>query len=268
MKQCKKIEQKTVFVKSKTCESFAAEPSESSRRGAAILLAGGSGSRMRGAVKDKVLESLVGKPVILHSFEAFLKSGKVGEIVFVCRDSAQEKAIRVAIKNFFGKLGDVKIKYTRGGAERQDSVLNGLKEISDKSALVFIHDGARPLVGVENIERLADAAMRDGASVLASRVADTIKRVAKNKKDLSACKLDDLDRKRLWAMQTPQVFIAKKIESAYESVKKNSLLITDDVAAATLAGAKVTIVENIYPNPKITVPQDIAFVEFLLSLKK
>jgi len=100
---------------------------------------------------------------------------------------------------------------------------------------------------------------------LASRVSDTIKRVAKNKKDLSKCKLDDLERKRLWAMQTPQVFICGEIEKAYKHIKKNKIAITDDVAAATVMGGKVSIVENLSANVKITVPEDIAFIEFLKS---
>lgn len=230
----------------------------------AILLAGGSGKRMRGTVKDKVLALLEGMPVILHSFKTFIESGCIDEVVFVCRDDAQIKQIRSAIKKFFKKVSVV-IKFTYGGAERQDSVLNGLKEASDKHGLAFIHDGARPMITIENVRALAEVALKDGASVLASRVSDTIKRVAKNKKDLSKCKLDDLERKRLWAMQTPQVFICGEIEKAYKHIKKNKIAITDDVAAATVMGGKVSIVENLSANVKITVPEDIAFIEFLKS---
>lgn len=229
---------------------------------AAILLAGGSGKRMRGAVKDKVLEPLLGLPVILHSFKAFAESGCVGEIIFVCRDAAQIKEIKAAIKKHFGK-NKTPVKFALGGAERQDSVLNGLREVSDAGGLAFIHDGARPMIDAENVAGLCRAASKDGAAVLAARVSDTIKRVAKNKKSLSKCRLCDLDRSRLWAMQTPQVFAAKKIRAAYEYVKKRGLAVTDDAAAAAAAGARITIVENLRPNVKITVPQDIAFIEFL-----
>ncbi len=230
----------------------------------AILLAGGSGTRMRGTVKDKVLALLQGMPVILHSFKTFLESGCVQEVVFVCRDDAQIKQIRSAIKKFFKKIS-VEVKFTYGGAERQDSVLNGLKEASDKKGLAFIHDGARPMITIENVKALAETAQQYGASVLACRVSDTIKRVAKNKKTLSKCKLDDLDRKRLWAMQTPQVFVCGEIEKAYKHIKKNKIAITDDVAALTAMGGKVSIVENLSANVKITVPEDIAFIEFLKS---
>ncbi len=229
---------------------------------AAILLAGGSGKRMRGTVKDKVLAPLLSMPVILHSFKAFAESGRIAEVVFVCRDDTQIRQIKTALRKFFPK-NKLSIKFTFGGNERQDSVLNGLSQVSDKRALAFIHDGARPMITSENVCALADAAERDGASVLASRVSDTIKRVAKNKKTLSKCKLDDLERSRLWAMQTPQVFNCASIEKAYKYIKKHKIAITDDVAAATMAGIRTTIVENLSANVKITVPEDIAFIEFL-----
>ena len=241
--------------------------SSNSPKNTAILLAGGSGSRMRGTVKDKVLENLLGLPVIMHSFKAFLESGQIAEVVFVCRDNVQKKAIRQALKEYFPNVAKrISIKFTDGGAERQDSVLNGLSEVSDPNGLAFIHDGARPLVGAENIVLLTASAQRDGASVLASRVVDTIKRIPASKK-IENVKLDDLDRSRLWAMQTPQVFKTSEILLAYKFVKKNKLKITDDVAAYTAYGKKVSIVENINPNPKITVPQDIAYIEFLETRK-
>ena len=232
---------------------------------AAVILAGGSGSRMRGTVADKVLEPLAGMPVILHSFKAFLESGQVSEIVFVCRDEKQKRAICAALKTFFPDYRRaISVKFARGGAERQDSVLNGLAEISDKSALAFVHDGARPLVGAENIVLLAAAATRDGAAVLASRVTDTIKRVPPSGSTVKI-KPADLERSRLWAMQTPQVFAAADIIAAYEKVRKNKVRVTDDVAAYVMDGAKISFVENLRPNPKITVPEDIAYVEFLLN---
>lgn len=234
---------------------------------AAILLAGGSGSRMRGAVKDKVLEPLAGVPVLIHSLRAFIKSGSVAEVVFVCRDRAQEAAIRSAVKKFCPRA-KIKFKFARGGRERQDSVLNGLNKVSDNSGLAFIHDGARPLVGSENIVRLRAAAEKCGAAVLAARVCDTIKRAPAAHAAEAAVKLKDLDRKRLWAMQTPQVFATRAITRAYEYVAKNSVRVTDDAAAAELSGTKVAIVENSFPNPKITVPQDIDFAEFLLKSKR
>lgn len=235
----------------------------------AIILAGGSGSRMRGVVRDKVLEELLGLPVILHSFKAFADSKKVDTVVFVCRDDAQQAEISKSLVKFLpNESAKIEVIYARGGAERRDSVLNGLRVLADRNGIVFIHDGARPLVGAENIIRLSDTAKCDGSAVLASKVVDTIKRIPSQKENLSARLLEDLDRSTLWAMQTPQVFKINAIHQAYEKIVAEEIFITDDVAAANYAGIGVSIVENLTPNPKITVPSDIAYIEFLTSHKK
>lgn len=226
----------------------------------AILLCAGSGTRMKGVVKDKVLAPLLGKPVLAHSVEAFLESGQVNELVFVCRDDAQIAEIKADLAHL---LKDANAKFVYGGAERQDSVLNGIRASSENSELVFIHDCARPLVGAKNIERLSLAASADSAAVLASKVVDTIKKIDSDPANLRSRSLKDLERPLLWAMQTPQVFKRGLILSCYEIVSKNRIKITDDVAAATSQGYSVTIVENPNPNPKITLPQDLAIVEFL-----
>ncbi len=229
-------------------------------KNSAILLCAGSGTRMKGSVKDKVLAPLLGKPVLAHSVEAFLESGAVSELVFVCRSDEQIAEIKADLA---GLLKNACAKFTYGGAERQDSVLNGIRASDKDSQIVFIHDCARPLVGAENIKRLLKAAEADGAAVLAAKVVDTIKKIDSNPQDLRLRELKDLERPLLWAMQTPQVFRRDIILSSYESVAKNKIKITDDVTAATSQGHKVTIVENPNPNPKITVPQDLAIVEFL-----
>lgn len=229
-------------------------------KNSAILLCAGSGTRMKGSVKDKVLAPLLGKPVLAHSVEAFLESKAVSELVFVCRNDEQIAEIKADLAEL---LKVTNAKFTYGGAERQDSVLNGIKASGEDSQIVFIHDCARPLVRAENIRRLLAAAEADGAAVLAAKVVDTIKKIDSNPQDLRLRELKDLERPLLWAMQTPQVFRRDIILSSYESVAKNKIKITDDVAAATSQGHKVTIVENPNPNPKITVSQDLAIVEFL-----
>ncbi len=233
-------------------------------KSAAIILAGGSGSRMRGTVKDKVLCDIFSRPVIEYSAKAFLESGKISALVFVCKDELQKNAIEKIIDPLKA-IYNAEIFYAWGGAERQDSVLNGVSVLPQEYECVFIHDGARPLVGVENVIKLYEAAKESGASVLAHKVVDSIKILPKNYAAGSAETLENVDRSRLWAMETPQVFKRSIILAAYTYVKENSLVATDDVSAATLGGAKIAIVENLSPNPKITVPSDIALVEFLLS---
>lgn len=231
----------------------------------AIILAGGSGSRMKGVVADKCLANLCGKPVILHSAQAFILSECVSEIVFVCRDLEQENSIKSAVCEPAKKHG-VKTVFTRGGKERYNSVLNGINASSENSEFVFIHDGARPLVGSQNIKNLFLSAQKFGASVLAAKVVNTIK---KNESfpETEFCKLADLDRKTLFAMQTPQVFKRDKILEAYNYVISNNIQITDDVAAYSTLGLNVAVVENSSYNPKITVPDDIALVEYIISKK-
>ena len=97
---------------------------------------------------------------------------------------------------------------------------------------------------------------------------DTIKKLDKNPNELRNRELIDLERPLLWAMQTPQAFKRSIILDCYQKVNSSGAKITDDVAAAVKSGYKITIVENIYPNPKITVPEDLAMVEFLKSKGK
>jgi 2-C-methyl-D-erythritol 4-phosphate cytidylyltransferase len=119
---------------------------------------------------------------------------------------------------------------------------------------------------VKSLKALAAAVKKDGAAVLAHRVVDTIKQTPpKTGAKLSRLKLKDLPRETLWAMETPQVFVRELITKAYKKVRAKKLRITDDVAAATLLGHAVTIVENISPNPKLTHPEDFAWVELLLK---
>jgi 2-C-methyl-D-erythritol 4-phosphate cytidylyltransferase len=226
----------------------------------AILLAGGSGNRMRGTVRDKCLEPLVGKPVLAHSVRAFVESGVIGGFVIVCRDDAQQATIAAALHFPPG----FRVFWARGGAERQDSVLNGLEACPPHTGLVFIHDTARPLLTAASVRTLAARATETGAAVLAHRVKDTIKRIPENATASAPARLEDLDRASLWAMETPQVFQHTLILDAYRRVARERARITDDVAAAVRAGHSVALVENLLPNPKITEPHDLALVEFLI----
>ncbi|MDR2512293.1 MAG: 2-C-methyl-D-erythritol 4-phosphate cytidylyltransferase [Puniceicoccales bacterium] len=232
------------------------------KRSIAILLAGGSGSRMRGAVRDKCLEPLGGYPVITHSVRAFCESGTVGGLVIVCRDDEQQESIRQVLAPY---TADLALHWARGGAERQASVLNGLEACPVGTDLAFIHDVARPLVPPQALNRLAAIARRDGGAVLAHRVKDTIKRVPPGTSPETPVPLEDLERPTLWAMETPQVFPHALILAAYRHVATARLSITDDAAAVATMDRKVSIVENLLPNPKITEPHDLHMLEFLLG---
>lgn len=236
------------------------------RGNAAVLLAAGSGSRMRGSVKDKILVPLCGQPAICHSFAAFVRTGVFQQCVIVCRDDEQQRSLRQAIDSVDG--GGLEIVWVAGGGERQDSVLNGVVATSAAISTVFIHDCARPLIRAESILLLHQAVRRHGAAVLAHRVADTIKRIDQSVELGNAVELKDLDRSRLWAMETPQAFERELILSAYRAVAGVGGTVTDDTAAVASLGRKVEVVENLSPNPKLTTADDIATIEFLLAARE
>jgi 2-C-methyl-D-erythritol 4-phosphate cytidylyltransferase len=220
-------------------------------RTAAILLAAGSSRRMAGAVPDKVLAPLAGKPAFAHTAATFVRSGAVDFFVVTYRD--QQQMVELSA------YAPTPTIFVRGGAERQDSVATALAELPDDVGYVFIHDCARPLVRVEQLVALHRIVRREDAVVLAHRVTDTIK------EHRGEGRLRTLDRSHLWAMETPQVFSRKLIDRAYAAVAKRKLTITDDAAAVELLRHPIALLENPHPNPKLTTPADLAYLEFLLS---
>ncbi len=219
-------------------------------RTAAILLAAGSGARMKGAVADKVLAPLAGRPVFAYSAAAFMQSQVADLYVVVYRDQRQMMELSA-----YAPTPSVLVK---GGRERQDSVANALAALPPDIAHVFIHDCARPLIRPEQLVALHKIVRREQAVVLAHRATDTIKQ---HRDD---ARLRTLERARLWAMETPQVFARDLIARAYARVAQKKLQITDDAQAVELLGHPVALLENAHPNPKLTTPADLAYVEFLL----
>ncbi|HEY0969102.1 MAG TPA: 2-C-methyl-D-erythritol 4-phosphate cytidylyltransferase [Opitutaceae bacterium] len=220
-------------------------------RTAAILLAAGSGTRMQGAVADKVLAPLDGRPLFSHSAAAFLESSVVDYYVVVYRDQRQMLELSA--------FAPTPATFVKGGRERQDSVANALAALPPDIAHVFIHDCARPFVRPEQLVALHKIVRREHAVVLAHRVTDTIKL------HHESGRLGILERDRLWAMETPQVFRRDLITSAYDHAAKRKLRLTDDASAVELIKHPVALLENPHPNPKLTTPADLPWFEFLLS---
>lgn len=219
-------------------------------RTAAILLAAGSGQRMNGTVEDKILAPLGGRPLFLHSATAFAESGVADFYVIVYRDQKQMLELSA--------YAPTPALFVPGGAERQDSVAAALAALPPDIGKVFIHDCARPFVRVEQLIALHKIVLREDAVVLAHRVTDTIK------EHRADGHLKSLNRDKLWAMETPQVFARDLIVAAYEKVAKKKLRITDDAAAVELLKHPVAILENPHSNPKLTTPADIAWFEYLM----
>lgn len=228
----------------------------------AILLAAGNGHRMQGCVEDKILAPLGGAPVFLYSIRAFLRSGCINRFTVVYRDEPQKEQLQASMDP--SELGGIPIDWVAGGSERQHSVENALAAQSDDCRYVFIHDCARPLISAQSIQSLDQAVRRDGAATLAHPVIDTIKRIPEPGQ-FQSVPLEDLDRDRLWAMETPQAFDYAKIRAAYAQVRKQQLRVTDDCAAAAMIGLHATLVHNPDPNPKLTTPADINYIEHLLN---
>ncbi|MBW8782204.1 MAG: 2-C-methyl-D-erythritol 4-phosphate cytidylyltransferase [Verrucomicrobia bacterium] len=222
-------------------------------RTAAILLAAGSGQRMQGAVADKVLAPLGGRPLFLHSAGAFFESGVADFYVIVYRDQKQMLELSA--------YAPTPALFVPGGRERQDSVAAALAALPPDIGNVFIHDCARPFVRVEQLIALHKIVLQEGAVVLAHRVTDSVK------EHRNSGLLKSLDRDKLWAMETPQVFSRELITAAYAKVAKKKLRITDDAAAVELLKHPVALLENTYPNPKLTTPADLPWFEYLLTLQ-
>jgi 2-C-methyl-D-erythritol 4-phosphate cytidylyltransferase len=220
----------------------------------AIIVAAGQGTRM-GGQGDKVFLTVAGKPVIAHTWSAFDRAPGIDEIVLVVRPGMQAAFEAVAREFQFSKAWRI----VPGGKERQDSVWNGLQALAPAAELVAIQDAARPCTPGELIEATIDAARRIGAAVAAQRVTDTIKE-SEGGQTISR----HLDRSRLWAVQTPQTFRVEVIRRALSAVRERSLVLTDDTAACELIGQPVQLVPSDKPNPKVTVPADLGYVEALL----
>jgi len=216
----------------------------------AIIAAAGESRRMNGV--DKVFAQLGGKPVLSRVLAAFEKCESISQIIVVVSKDNVVKCRQLIAENKYSKPVEV----CAGGKRRQDSVAAGLKQL-DKCDWVVIHDGARPLVTRELIERGLEVAKETGAAVAAVPATDTIKVAG-----------DDMivrqtpPRQNLWAVQTPQVFRVDIISKAYQKATGE---VTDDASLVEALGNKVKLYMGSYDNIKITNSSDMLVAEALLK---
>jgi len=220
----------------------------------AIIVAAGQGTRM-GPDIDKLFLVVAGRPVIAHTWQRFDSAKIIEEIVLVVRDGQQSAFAELAKQNQLQKP----FRLVVGGKERQDSVWNGLPALSPAAEIVAIQDGARPCTAEEVIVASVEAAREFGAAVAAQLVTDTIK-----ESDDGALISRTVERSRLWAVQTPQSFRVEVIRRALTAVRAKGLVLTDDTAACELIGQPVKLVSCSSPNPKVTLPRDLPYIETLL----
>jgi 2-C-methyl-D-erythritol 4-phosphate cytidylyltransferase len=221
----------------------------------AIIVAAGKGTRM-GANVDKLWLEVAGRPVVAHTWKKFNDATCVDEIILVVREGLQPEFLKLAAEYQFQKP----FRLVAGGAERQDSVWNGLAALADKTEIVAIQDAARPCTTAELIAATIEAARETGAAVAAQPVTDTIKETADGQVISRT-----VDRSKLWSVQTPQTFRVEVIRRAISTAREKLLVLTDDTAACELIGQPVRLVKGTTPNPKVTVPADLPFVESLLK---
>ena len=224
--------------------------SKGSDKVGAIVVAAGQSQRMNGT--DKIMAQLGGKPVLAWSIEALQKCKKVDRIVLVNSRRNKEPVECLVVDNKYTKVADV----CTGGERRQDSVAAGLKLLGE-CEWVIIHDGARPLLTQDLIERGLKAARETGAAVAAVPVTDTIKLAGDNQ-----IVIETPPRHNLWAVQTPQIFRFALIKKAYQQARAD---VTDDAMLVEQTGGKVKLYMGSYDNLKITAPCDLAIAELLLK---
>ena len=205
--------------------------------------------------RDKLFLHVADKPVIAHTWGQFDATRFIDEIVLVVREGTEKNFLAVAKRFQFRK----KFQIVVGGAERQDSVWNGLQAVPEETEIVVIHDAARPCVSEELIAATIKSAEETGAAVAAHPVTDTIKESADGRLIQRT-----LDRTKLWGMETPQTFRVDVIRRAISAARAKKQVFTDDTAACELIGQPVRLVSSIAPNPKVTVPGDVPIVEALL----
>jgi len=214
----------------------------------AVIVAAGKSERM-GDV-DKMFALLGGQPLLLRTTEPFQRCSRINQIVVVVSGERETMCRHLVSGPDWSKVSDVCL----GGRRRQGSVAEGLKRLAGCEWAV-IHDGARPLVTVELIERGLEAARETGAAVAAVPVTDTIK--VSNE---DGTVRETPPRRNLWAIQTPQVFSIEIITQAYQDVDED---VTDSSSLVERLGHKVKIFMGAYDNIKVTTPADLALAETL-----
>ena len=222
-------------------------------RTGAVIVAAGSAERMAGV--EKMMAPLAGVPLLAHSVRAFEEASAVDEIVIVTRSDLQDRVHGIVEREGFHKVCGV----VRGGRTRSESSRHGLGALSKEVEVVLVHDGARPLVSAELIDRVAGAAAADGAAI------PGVAPVATIKSEKNGASSGTLDRRALREAQTPQGFHRDVLARAFAAAVRDGFEGTDEAACVEHCGERVAIVEGDRRNVKVTVPDDLVVAEALLA---
>lgn len=221
-----------------------------------VVVAGGSGSRMGAAMPKQFLE-IAGRAVLVRTIERMREALPEAEIVVVLPEA------HVELWRECYEKSECKVEHSiaLGGATRFDSVQSGIAALSDDCELIAVHDGVRPMLSVEMIRRGVECAAENGAAVPVIAVVDSIREV-------DSAGSHAVDRSRLRAVQTPQVFRAALLREAYEAIGaslEDRSKATDDASVVEMAGYKVALYEGESQNLKLTTPTDLSVAEVILA---
>lgn len=225
---------------------------------AVIIPAAGIGKRLPGNVSKQFLE-INGTPVVSWTIHKFLYLDSITSGVLVVQQDELDRARLLFDSDVNFKQ---KFKIVSGGDHRQDSVYNGILALSDKTELVLVHDGVRPLVSSGTISECIRMATDHGACITAVPVKDTIKRV----KD--GWVQQTIPRDQVWQVQTPQAFRYDLLYQAHQQAKRMKYYTTDEAALLEWLGIPVAVVQGDYRNIKITTHEDLVLAKLLLEEKK
>ncbi len=220
----------------------------------AIVVAGGAGSRLKSKVR-KPFVRLAGKPLLCWTLEAVGKTPAVDQIVLVVHPQDLKTAAALVRRYRLAKVARI----VPGGGSRMESVANGVAALPDDAAWVAVHDGARPLITPQIFAETIRAARKHGAAIAAVPVVPTIKSAD------GGWVTGTLDRSRLWAVQTPQIFERRLLERAHAAGKRRGMKATDDAALVEAIGRRVRMVESSSRNIKVTTPEDVVIAEAFLK---
>lgn len=222
-----------------------------------IIPAAGQGKRM-GAGKNKLLLTLEGVPVLIHTLKVFEADAECSGIILPIHPD-DEAEFKLLLKDYgIHKVSSLII----GGKERQDSVYNGLKALGSFNGVVLVHDAARPFIKAETIHALVEAASKEGGAIVAVPVKDTIK------KAVNSQVIETVERSSLWAVQTPQAFRVSILLEAHNKAASEQFTGTDESSLVERLPHPVAIIEGDYDNIKLTTPEDLYFAEAILRKRK
>lgn len=219
----------------------------------AIIVAAGSGQRFAGS-QPKQFVPILGQPLIIHTLERFESCPSIDEIVLVLSEKGRTEFEIINLKFEISKLRSV----VAGGATRAESVKNGFEAVSPLSDIVAVHDGARPLVSVDEITRTIDKAKETGAACLVAEVTDTIKQI--DGEHIS----HTIERENLRRALTPQAFRYNILCNAFEGVELDES-VTDECYLVEKLGVKIAFVKGSARNIKITRAEDLVLAEAFLK---